>query len=50
MRCSKCGRRVGVYLDEASGQYIAHKFPIAFHRAVVADLKIGRAWHEVHDG
>lgn len=46
MRCSKCGRPVGIYLDEVSGRYIAHKFPFAFHRAAVERLTIGKAWYE----
>ena len=47
MRCGKCGRRVGVYIDEVSGRYIAHKFPVAFHRAVVDGLTLGTPWYEV---
>lgn len=35
MRCGKCGRRIGVYLDEVKGRYLAHRFPIALHRAVL---------------
>lgn len=34
-RCGKCGRRVGIYLDEVSGRYLAHRFPFAFHRATL---------------
>lgn len=38
LRCGKCGRRIGVYLDEVSGRYLAHRLPLAFHRATLPDV------------
>jgi hypothetical protein len=35
MRCTRCGRRVGIYLNEVSGRYVAHLIPLALHRAVL---------------
>ena len=35
MRCARCGRRVGIYLNEVSGRYVAHVIPLALHRAVL---------------
>lgn len=32
MRCARCGRRVGIYLNEL-GRYVAHVIPLALHRA-----------------
>jgi hypothetical protein len=37
MRCARCGRRVGIYLSEM-GPYLAHRIPLALHRAVLHDL------------
>ena len=34
-RCGRCGRRVGIYLNEVSGRYVAHVIPFALHRAVL---------------
>lgn len=47
LRCSKCGRRVGIYLNEVSGRYIAHRIPIAFHKAVVEGLTLGKPWWDL---
>ena len=35
VNCGRCGRRVGIYLNEVSGRYVAHVIPFALHRAVL---------------
>jgi hypothetical protein len=39
MRCTTCGRRIAVYLNEVSGRYLAHVIPLALHKATLAKPK-----------
>lgn len=35
LRCARCGRRLGIYLNEVTGRYLAHRVPFKLHRAVL---------------